>query len=219
MKNMDNTMNALIEKMIQKAEGDKQPFVIVSYDVPSENTDNYNAEEKKNVRSKRMAIFNHCFLHSTQVQMSVYMFATEKVRVFMDKFDKEYAGTPYENQANLKLIGTVFMDTAISIMTNFIKTNMDKISEEVELADAQDHQKREAWGKAAGAKEQLMRDAYVTFSTTKKSELYQHSRILNSIREKISELKSINYTKTDEIELRFSKLEQSRSKVIYHMGI
>jgi hypothetical protein len=200
--------------MIQKAEGEKQPFVIISYDVPSENTDNYNETEKMDVRSKRMAIFNHCYIHGTQVQQSVYMFATEKVRVFMDKFDKEYADSPYEKAANIKLIGTVFMDTAIEIMTNFIKANLDKISEAVELADAQNKQKKDEWGKASGTKADVLRDAYVTFTATKKSELYQHSKIMNSVKEKIAELKNINYPKADEYETRFLKLDRQRSNVI-----
>jgi len=211
-----NHMSVITEKMIKQAEGQKEPFLVVSYDVPSENLTNLNEVDKVFVRTKRLEISNEFYHKGTQLHKSVYIVATEKVREMIDFVEKRYWDTPFKHEASVKIIGTVFKETVIEVLEKAIKDNLDEIWNSVELISSKvdDFNIKKAHSKRKIKNDVVDFEKEDKEKAKMKQQLYSQNRTLNSIEEKIKDMEKINYTKIDELKQKFDKLRIERRNAI-----
>jgi hypothetical protein len=206
-------MDVLIDQMLKKAEGEKEPFVIISFDVPSENKEWETEEKATEVRTKRQSVSTHLFTYGCIVQKSVYMIATGRARKAIEYIENVYSNADYSKDVSLKVIGTVFKETAIQILESFIKESMEKMWESLEVAEARimnasekpDTEKKAKNGKAKDDPEILLPKI--------KQELYAQMRTINSVKEKIEDLKTLNHPKTDSYDDELRALENKRREI------
>jgi len=209
-------MTKVNEKLLKEAEDNqaKEPFLLIIYDVPSENRENLTDKEKIELRSKRMAVTNELFLKGAMIQKSAYIVRTEKVRDVIDYIDKQYSTTKWEPEVNVRIAGTVFKDTVLDVLKESVTKNLSELWDKLELIQA-----KAGDFKLACEKEKVADyEKQDKFKQALKQQLYQQNRTINSVKERIEDLKSLGYAKTEEMTEKLENFTTKRRNILYHFG-
>lgn len=205
-------MTIIEEKMIKNAEGQKEPFLVVSYDVPSENQEGLKEPEKLELRTKRLLISNEFYLKGTQVQKSVYIVSTDRVRHMLEFINNRYEGTKFEKLVNVRVIGAVFKETVISVLKETIDNNLNDLWERVELIEGKVNDFN--MKKEASKSDTVDYEKEGKEKNKLKQQLYAQNRNFTSIDGKILDLGKIGYMKADDYKEKLRKLVIKRSSVL-----
>jgi hypothetical protein len=209
-------MTKINEKLLKEAEDNKakEPFLLVIYDVPSENREGITDNDKIELRSKRMAVTNELFLKGAMLQKSAYIVRTEKVREVIDYIDGQYNGSKWEKEVNVRIAGTVFKDTVLDVLKESVTKNLNDLWEKLDLIQAKANDFKLACEKDKVADYEKQDK----FKQTLKQQLYQQNRTINSVKERIEDLKSLGYQKTEEMTEKLESFTTKRRNILYHFG-
>ena len=139
---MDIVNSIISADMLKKAEEDSK-FVVISYDLPSENfiskkDDKEATAHKKALTRKRMEVGYYFYKNCVRLNQSVYVANKEKVKGLIEIVENAYEDVPkkYSKNVNVKVVGSVYEQVIEQMLVIDMDNLLKKIKEELELLEA-----------------------------------------------------------------------------------
>jgi hypothetical protein len=129
---------SLIAKdMLERVTKTNDKFVVVCFDLPSENINSKDEKLKKSLACKRITIGNSFYACGVRLNKSVYVIKTEKVNKLLSDVEKTYIGLPKEivDIVDVKIVGKVFDEVIEKLLFDDINKLMADMKEQLELLD------------------------------------------------------------------------------------
>lgn len=128
------------ERTIAKLKEEKSrntKFLVISYDLPSENRDSLDLEEKKMLHTARTNIMNCMKRNCVYLADSVYIVAVSRMELVLAEFSLQYEGFERERFCiNLKIVGNAYSDVIFNLLKGVIEKSFAENTDKLELLEA-----------------------------------------------------------------------------------
>lgn len=128
--------------MLKKVESESSDFIVISYDLPSENFVAKDTDETKKIKrmlvNRRMDISYYFYKYCVRLNQSVYVANKDKVKKLIEIVEDAYNDVPkpYSNKVNVKVVGSVYEQVIEQMLIADIENLLKKAKEELELLEA-----------------------------------------------------------------------------------
>ena len=128
----------LILKKVDEEKAKGTRYLVIAYDVPSENIQSLEPKIKRQLKTARLTFSRVMSLYGFQINNSVYAVHVDRIPTILDRLTEIYAQIPehLSNKIDLALIGNAYEDTLKELIENYVKKQINRIRDDLDLIDA-----------------------------------------------------------------------------------
>lgn len=200
--------SSILQKVQQeKGDGKTDKFLVISYDLPSENLMSKEDENGKNLLNKRLKVGNTVRAKGVYLSDSCYIVNIERMEDLLKTIEETYSelSKEFAERVNVQVIGNAYSDVVLELLKTDIKEMTAKLKNDLEVSEARIDSIRK--GNASSQMKQKNLNA-------ERNKLYAVLNMIRILRNRIEDLKTIDSISADEHQKTADKLQKHRDDLI-----